>query len=713
MSLPGAPEKPAGVPENIQFLVMDGFAGLNTKATRPAIGDQENSWCDNFMPLGKNNLRSLYDVGPALYTATSGTTITSFYFGNIGDIPHMYVFQSDGSVVQVHTDTGFVHGNVLNAGGIIMPTGQRGVAQWGSQYAVIVAPQPGGYFLFDDQNTFQPGTLGPVVTLTDGGGGYTSQPFMSTIGGAGSGASFSAQLSSTGALARITVTNPGNGYDPDDIIAIAFTGGGSTQTARAHATLTGGSLASIVVTLSGTGYGIGGPGTVTVSLEGGGGIGATAVASGFSPTGGILSIPITASGQGYTSAPTVVITDPNNPVAQATVAAMPFGVSGTSVETYQSRVWVANGAALTQGSGVPAKNLVQFSAPNNAADFSTVDGGGQFTANDSFVRVGYHGLRQSNGFLYLVGDSSINYVAGVQTTGTPPLTTFSNQNVDPQIGTPWPDTLQVYSRALVFANSFGVFAMYGGAVQKVSTPLDNLFTSVTPTGGTNPFYSSLVPTGPSSAVAVVFGIHVYVLLLPIVDAFTGQQQNALLMWDGQKWWTASQSVNLTFINSQEINSVLTAFGTDGTSIYPLFNTPSGKIQKVVQSKLWDTPNYVMVKLNRWLSGVFSVMSTTSGILYDGIPASITVGIDTEFGNALATIDEVSAFEMQWLNSSGQTITWLNGSTPLVWLRGGFVVFGPDLVSTSGRLMGMTVTTNTPDITLVSLSMVTQQEKLNL
>ena len=93
---------------------------------------------------------------------------------------------------------------------------------------------------------------------------------------------------------------------------------------------------------------------------------------------------------------------------------------------------------------------------------------------------GYHGLRQSNGFLLLVGDSSINYIGGSRPRGTPPSTTFANQNVDPQIGTPWPDTLQVYSRALVFANSFGVFAMYGGAVQKVSTPIDNLYSQSRP-----------------------------------------------------------------------------------------------------------------------------------------------------------------------------------------------------------------------------------------
>lgn len=702
---PAAPQKTPGVPENTTLLTLEGFAGLNTKASRPAIEDQQTSWCDNWMPLGPNNLRTLYDVGGALYTAASGVSITSFYFGNIGDQQHMYVFQSDGSVVQIHPDTGLVHGNVLNPGGIASPTNARGVAQWGSKYAIITAPQNNGYFLFDDVNTYHAGTLGPEVTLTNSGLDYTSQPTMTPIGGTGAGATFSAQLQSSGSISRITVTNPGHSYSATDFVTIAFAGGGSYTTAVATAAVSGGAIEAITMTTDGTGYTAG---SVTVKIMGGGGVGATAIVqtSAITAGGAITAVVVTASGQGYTSSPTVVFTDPNNPVAQATVNIMPFGIQGTAVETYQSRVWVTNGAAPTSP---PPKNLTQFTAPNNPQDFNATDGGGQFTANDSFVRVGYHGLKQSNGFLYLVGDSSINYIAGVQTAGTPPLTTFSNQNVDPQIGTPWPDTLQVYSRALVFANTFGVFAMYGGAVQKVSTPIDNLYTSV-PITDTVPSFNGLIP---SAAVAVVFGIHVYMLLLPIIDPTTQQQRNALLMWDGQKWWTAGPSVNLTFINSQEINSLLTAYGTDGRSIYPLFKNPSSAITKTVQSKLWDSPSYLMVKLARWVTGMFQVSSTSSGSLANGLPANISVSVDTEFGTG-ATVNETSLFSVIWLNNLGGAVTWYaTGNVKVTWLAGGFVVFGPDIVNTSGRIMGMTAATTAPDITLISLTTVAQQEKLNL
>src|SRR6516165_4242074 len=127
----------------------------------------------------------------------------------------------------------------------------------------------------------------------------------------------------------------------------------------------------------------------------------------------------------------------NNGVATT----MPSGIKGTYVETFQSRAWVADGS------------VEHFSAPGNGASFSGATGGGSFTAVDSFLRVHYVANKQSNGFLYIFGDSSINVIDNVQTSGTPLATTFTNRNVDPQIGSPWPATVQVFvGGRIVFAN---------------------------------------------------------------------------------------------------------------------------------------------------------------------------------------------------------------------------------------------------------------------
>src|ERR1700688_4935332 len=90
-------EKPGsdvpGFPVNYQRLVYEGFAGLNTKPTRPAIADQEMAWCDGWMPLGPGNLRTLSDVGPPLYTP--GQTIVWYTTGNLGIAAYFLVLLQD------------------------------------------------------------------------------------------------------------------------------------------------------------------------------------------------------------------------------------------------------------------------------------------------------------------------------------------------------------------------------------------------------------------------------------------------------------------------------------------------------------------------------------------------------------------------------------------------------------------------------------------
>ena len=677
-SLPASPPQTPGFPNNPLPIVWDGFSTLNTRPTRPAIEEQEMFICDGFIPLGKNNLRTLYGAGPAMYTAPAGKTIVFFGFGNIASTPICMVFLSDGSIIQVNTTTG-VATTAAGAGTISNPSPTTmGMSQWGSQYIIIVSSQTNGYFLWDGALFFAAGTLGAYVDISSGGLGYTSAPTITAIGGAGSGAAFSATLEN-GAISTISVTGIGSGYAYTDSVYLAFSGGGSAgNTAVATAVLASGSVSSVVVNTAGTGY----TSTTSVTISGGGGGGAVATAS--VSGGSVTGISVTKPGQGYTSAPTVIITDSNNPVATATVSLMPFGVSGTAVETFQSRVWTANGAKVT------------FTAPASVDDFGAPNGGGAFTSNDSFLRIGFSALKQSNGFLYLLADSSMNYISGVQTTGSPPTTTFTNQNVDPQIGSPWPGSVQVFSRNIAFANSFGVHVSYGGAVTKVSPQLDGFFASVTSLSG---FY-------PSSAVAVIFGIHVYMLLLPILDQVTGQRVNKLVMWDGQRWWTASQEPTLVQIATQEINSVMTAWGTDGSKLYPLFQQPSTSLVKTVQSKLWDTPGYYFTKMASRLYGMvqYNVASTQP----------LTVTLDNGTVSTTTATPVTPPGLMTWTNNSGATISWTGASGhALTWYSGGQAVFGPLAVSLSGPLLGLTVVTSAPDLSIMSLTLVETVRQANL
>jgi hypothetical protein len=345
---------------------------------------------------------------------------------------------------------------------------------------------------------------------------------------------------------------------------------------------------------------------------------------------------------------------------------MPTAIGGTAVETYQGRVWIADGPTIT------------FSAPGSVEDFTTGNGGGNITSTDPFLRVAYTALKQTNGFLYLIADSSINYISGVQTSGSPPVTTFTNQNADPEVGTPYSATVDVLSRNIVFANAWGAHVSYGAAVTKISEALDGFYASVPNFAGQQL----------SAAKAIIFGKRIWMLLVPVIDLFSGQQRNKLLMWDGQRWWTSEQEVPLTYIQHQEINSVITAWGTDGSTLRRLFQNPSSGLHQA---------RHVQVMGH---SGRDAGSQDLESVLADGAVfqpryPDITLYVESEecgcvHGNAVKTLTPDSANSlMNWTTLGGTAMHWTTGGEDMVWeaIGAGIVVFDVEAVAQKGVLSG--------------------------
>ena len=633
-------------------------------------------------------------------------------------------------------------------GTILAPSSILGFSQWGSQYIIIAAPQTNGYWLWDGATLFGAGGLSPQVTITNSGSGYTSQPNTTLFTtGAGSGEVFTFDIQN-GEIIKINVVNAGTGFAVGDFSTLRIYGGGSDDmadgtvvllagaglsgvqvinggarySAQTYATVVGdgggasvsltaalGTITGVAIQNPGTGYT-----TATINV-----VDPTGVGSGFLGTvelsGGQIFAAIGDMGSGYVTPPTVTVVGDGqnaqvvaqiaggqvinlvtvnpgfgytkgvlqfsggNNGASADVGLMPFGVSGTAVEVAFSRVWVTNGSAIATD---PPKARTVFSAPGDPTDFSPADGAGAFLATDSFVRVGYHAMRQTNGFLYLIGDSSLNYVSGVQTTssGTPPVasTTFTNANADPQIGSPWAGSVQVFARNIVFANPSGIYVSYGGAVTKISEDLDGLyqsaFTSIS--GATANF---------TSAVAHLYSVTpVYMLLLPVVDPITGTVQNKLLCWNGKKWFTSSQERPVTLIATQEINSILTAWGSDGVDIFPLFSL-AASYPRMLQSKLWANPSYFYTKTNMSFLGIAQAQSPNG--------ASLEIFLDCEAGT-------IGPFPVP-INFTSPAYTTLP------------TVFGPIPAGQSGRLLGMTVRTSMESGAINTITMIEQSFETNV
>ena len=472
--------------------------------------------------------------------------------------------------------TGATFGTVTIAGGLISGVS---ITNPGSGYTTA----PAVAFSGTGSGASGSSLLAPVgvasVTVVNGGTGFKSVPLITFLGGGGAGATGVVLLTPT-SVATVNLTAGGSGYGVAP--TVAFTGGNGSG-ATAHAVLNGDVVSQIVVTNGGSGY-TGPIEVVLTSANGdkGAGAGGTVVYNATS----IASVTVSSTGQFYTSAPAVVVSPGANNAAYATVALMPYGVSGSAFETYLSRIWIVD-PATSLTSTTPPGGLWSVSAPGSLTDFATSDGGAVASNTDAFLQTKYTNIRQSSGYLYFYGDGSVSVVSNVSTSsssGSSVTTVYNYQNVDPQAGAEWRDTLQDFGRSAILANATGVYGLYGGTTSKISQKLDQLFTPVSQGGlFVSPNEGGVTPT---SAIATIFNTKHFLLLLTIQDPDLGTNRNVMLTWNEKEWTVTSQSVNLTSITTQKVGSNYVAYGSDGTKIYPLFATPSATL-----SKRFDTKQY--------------------------------------------------------------------------------------------------------------------------
>ena len=623
--------------------------------------------------------------------------------------------------------------------------------------AIVNTLQQSNYWMWDGTSLFGSTTSGatsttslsPDTTIVNAGTGYTSAPTVTVVGGTGTGAVVTATVKNK-VVTQLVVTSPGSGYSLNDQPLLIFSGGGiSDKTANLTPVVSAetGILASVIVNNGGSSNSVGG---TTFTLSGGGAttqavIVVTGVNIGGTNANVITSFGVVSPGSGYTSQPTLVtpagfvgtaptlyfkivlgeitgitindggagyggpptvnivgdgsgasflanvtagaitsftkiaggagytkatvqLTGGNN-VAAGTISLMPLGTQGTTVETYQNRVWIGNGINL------------YASGPGTVANFATSAGGVTTQLTDATLKAQITRVIQSSGYLYVFGDSSISVLSNV-TVSTAGVTSYNLVNADPQMGTSWRDSIAALGRALVFANPSGVYTLYGGAAEKVSPQLDGLFLSATWTSPT-----------PTAAVATIFNDRVYTLNFQTLNPYTKTNQTLMAMWNGQKWFTSTQIKQPTFIQTQEVNSVIQAWGTDGTNLYPMFQTPNTSLPKVFQTKLRKHPNYTSFK--RALRLYF--VGANNGV--ENNP-TFTVQSDTDVGNgtplSLGLLQNSLIFVGTGTISFVGTGT-INFATVLP------VSIDGVAISSYGKMIGYTLTSNASDLDIISFT----------
>jgi len=649
----------AAAEQKKSYAVIKNFKGLNTKANRTAIDEEEFSWIENAMPIGFGNIK----IVPAQVTLKDGgnnavsfaNTVTSFESCNLGLSDYLLGFESNGRAQYYKIDTGTV-GNVAVNG--TFSSSNVSVAQYKNERVFIGDPDK-GLFTWDGTDLINVGSVG-TVGITAKGSGYTSAPAV-TISAPNQTNGVQATATSTttaNAVSSIFITNGGSGYTAAPTVTITG-GGGTGATAIAQVlTFTKGAL-YIQVTNGGSGYNT----APAVTITGGGGANAagTAIVLGNAITGVIM----TNVGDNYTSVPTVTIAAPPTPTGNTTAIAL--GVPNldqiVSVSTFSGRVWVATGRTVT------------YSASTSPYDFVSISAG-SVTLTDSTLHGNIQYLLSANNFLYIFGEDSINVFSDLRVTSTG-STIFTNTNVSASVGSKLKYGVFPYFRSVLFMNNYGMYALVGSTTSKISDQLDGLFPYID--------FTKPVSGGQVLVNNILTAAFNFYLAANYPYATGGRYVQAVFF--EKKWFITSQGNALDLVNSAPVGGVINLYGVADTALYKLYGDVTANISSEIQTAL--SPMKDPIRTKQALKFGIEATLTTGG--------TFNVTVDSESGSSPTyTLNNT----VTWYNNSGTTISWKNNSLATIgWLTSnGYALYKSD-AQQYGKYLGLTMTSSDPAFTI--------------
>jgi hypothetical protein len=212
------------------YKVVKDFIGINTKANRTAIKEEEFAWLENAMPIGHANVR----IVPAPSTVTGITFASSVVYatyGNLGTTNYYIAFLANGSAVSVNLTTNT--STTIGAAGTFSTSGVQ-ASQWNNTLIIIIDPT-NGYFQWNGTNLVKVGSLSFALSGT--GTGYTSATTV-TVGAPNQTGGTQAVISlglTSGAITSVsaygTGLTPGTGYTSVPSVTLGSPGSGQTITA--------------------------------------------------------------------------------------------------------------------------------------------------------------------------------------------------------------------------------------------------------------------------------------------------------------------------------------------------------------------------------------------------------------------------------------------------------------------------------------------------
>tara|TARA_R110000868_G_scaffold107295_2_gene293562 strand:+ start:946 stop:2934 length:1989 start_codon:yes stop_codon:yes gene_type:complete len=642
----------ASAEQKKSYQVIKQFKGLNTKANRTAIGEDEFSWLENAQPVGFGNLKIVPTQAVVRDSSNNAVvfsnTVTHFASASLNITDYVLAFLSDGSAeyynVTTSTKGTVAVANTFSNAGIQ-------VSQYNNDH-ILILDQSKGLYQWDGNNTTSIGSVG-LVAMVNYGSGYTTAPSV-TISGPDEvgGVRAEAVCAVTGnAVTYVTLTNAGSGYTNASNLTVTFAGGGGSNASAIAEILTfrQGTVATAVVN-GGSGYT---NGTTPVTFSGGGGTGAAGTA--IIRNNAVSVVVMTNYGQNYT----------NNANITATISAGGSGANlvpvinnepNVGVSSFSGRVWVAFGRS------------VAYSAAGSYSDFTSVSAG-TIVITDSTLHGNIEQIVAANNFLYVFGDTSINVFSDVRVT-TAGTTLFTNTNVSASVGSKNSYAIFPYFRSVLFMNDYGVYALVGSTTSKLSDSLDGMFANI---DFTSPVYAGQVLI--NNILCAAFNFRYY------DNIFTDSYRYIQAVFFEKRWFLTSQDNDLKYITTVPFNGKVSLYGISNNALHKLYASATEPITSRIQTALLPLTDPIRTKQ----ALKFGIEATlTQGAILD-------VTVDSENGSS--PVYTLQNF-ITWINNSNQTIAWTNNSSTVIsWLGGtGYTLYKSDAMQW-GKYLGLTQTSN--------------------
>ena len=644
----------AAAEQKKSYEVVKNFKGLNTKANRTAIGDEEFSWLENAMPIGFGNLKITSAPTDLLITFTN--TVVDVFPANIGTTDYIVAFEADGSAEYVNLTT--------NTLGTIAPAGTFSasginVGQWKNERILIVDAAK-GCFTWNGIDLISVGSIGQIG-IVNAGTGYVSAPavIISAPNQTNGVQATAACTITSNAVSSITLFEAGSGYTSAPTVTFSG-GGGNNATAIAGLITFAKGTVSVNVTNGGTGYT--NAANLIVTISGGGGV--NAAGNGIVSGGRVTQVIMKNNGTNYTNSANISVTITGGGGNNATASAVINLNDNSGIQSFSGRAWIVSG------------RTVYYSAAGSYNDFVTVSSG-TITLTDSTLHGNIRQILSANNFLYLFGDDSINVFSDVRVT-TAGTTLFTNTNISASVGTRLPHAIFPYFRSVLFMNDYGVYALVGSTTTKISDSLDGIFPDIDLTNYEVTCGQVLI----NNILCAAFNFR-----YTGGDGASPANRWMQAIFFEKKWFFTSQGNDTKNVVSVPFGGKVNLYGTNGKNLLQFYSSASASINSYIQTSL--NPMKDPIRTKQALKA--GVEATLSG------PAQLNIMVDSEINQGQPILLSTPA---TWINNVGTVISWTNNALQIIgWYGGGGYILYKSDAKQYGKYLGMTVTSPDAGITI--------------